>query len=223
VKGCFTKQRVKMSTETVPVEKEAVIEAPIEQDVQSDTVESQQEAPQQEAEQEQHVPLSALQKERRKRQEIEQELRWTKEQAAQKQQPQEPDESRYEAVTKEELGTVRKQIVRDVQESNWVKENPDKAAEVNDRLADFLKQRPNLASAIEGAVNRYEEAWLLMNALSPKQKAALKPSSQVRKDAPGSPAAVPKAAAINQVVDFSQMSDSEFNAWRKSQRAKKRS
>jgi hypothetical protein len=207
-----------MSTETVPVEqeKEPVIEAPVEQAQES--VAEAPEAPAQE--EEQKVPLSALQKERRKRQEIEQELRWHKEQNAPKPQPQEPDESRFEAVTKEELGTVRKQIKREFQEEDWVKENPEKAEEVNERLAEFLKQRPNLAPAIEGAVNRYSEAWTLMNALSPKQKAALKPSQQ-RKDAPGSPAAVPKAAALNQVVDFSNMSDEEFNAWRKGKRKKR--
>lgn len=168
-----------------------------------------------------HVPLSALQKERRKRQEIEQELRWHKEQMMAKPSPvQEPDESLYEAATKEDLGKVKQQVIRDVHESTWIRSNPEKAAEVNEKLAEFLKQRPNLASAIEAAPNRYEEAWTLMDALTPKQKLALK-SAPVRKEAPGNPAAVPKAAALNQAVDVMSMTDSEFNAWRQSQRKRR--
>jgi len=204
-----------MSTETVPVQEETI------QEVVDPAVEQEQpeaESIAQEEIREEQVPLSALQKERRKRQEMEHELRWHKEQmmAKKAEVDQEPDESLYESVTKEDLGKVKKQLFREVEESNWIKSNPERAAEINDRLPEFLKQRPNLASAIEGATNRYEEAWELMDKLSPRQKAALR-NPVVKKDAPGNPAAVPKAAAMNQAVDFMQMSDSEFNAWRKSQ------
>lgn len=212
-----------MSTETVPVQEEVVEqvnEAPVDQAPEQESpVEEQQQLHEQ---QEERVPLSALQKERRKRQEIEAELRWSKEMMMQQKssEPQEPDDSIYEAATKEDLGKVKQQVMRDVQESSWIKNNPEKAAEVNEKLQEFLKQRPNLASAIEGAVNRYEEAWELMDKLSPKQKAALR-APPIRKEAPGSPAAVPKAAAINQTVDVMGMSDSEFNAWRQSQRKRR--
>ena len=204
-----------MSTETVPVQEETI------QEVVDPAVEQEQpeaESIAQEEIREEQVPLSALQKERRKRQEMEHELRWHKEQmmAKKAEVDQEPDESLYESVTKEDLGKVKKQLFREVEESNWIKSNPERAAEINDRLPEFLKQRPNLASAIEGAQNRYEEAWELMDKLSPKQKATLR-QPVVKKDAPGNPAAVPKAAAMNQAVDFMQMSDAEFNAWRKSQ------
>ena len=209
-----------MSTETVPVQEEAATEV-VEPVIEQEPVE----APEPE-QKEEHVPLSALQKERRKRQEIEQELRWHKEQMmARKPEPApEPDDSLYEAATKEDLGKVRQQIVKEVQEANrakeeasWIKHNPEKAAEINERLSDFLKQRPNLASAIEGAQNRYEEAWELMDKLTPRQKASLKPSP-ARKEAPGNPAAIPKGAALNEALNFSAMTDAEFNAWRKSQR-----
>ena len=205
-----------MSTETVSVQEEAVEEVV---DVAVEQEQPEAEAPAQEQVKEEHVPLSALQKERRKRQEMEQELRWHKEQLmARKPEPEpEPDDSLYEAATKEDLGKVRRQIVREVQEANWIKANPEKAAEINEKLSDFLKQRPNLAPAIEGAQNRYEEAWELMDKLTPKQKSALRPA-QVRKDAPGNPAAIPKGAALNEAINFSAMTDAEFNAWRKSQR-----
>lgn len=210
-----------MSTDTVPGQNndvpEEVVEQPVVQEAQPEEVAAEPEQPKEE-----RVPLSALQKERKKRQDAELELKWHKEQAmlAQRATPSEPDESLYETVTKEDLGKVKQQLFRDVQESAWIKANPEKAADINEKLSEFLKQRPNLASAIEAAPNRYEEAWELMDKLTPKQKAALRPAA-VKKDAPGNPAAVPKAAALNQAVDVMQMSDSEFNAWRQSQRKRR--
>ena len=198
-----------MSTDTVPVQNEVVDEV-VEQAIEQ--VQPEDQDSEQEQVQEERVPLSALQRERRKRQETERELQWHKEQmmAKKAELPSEPDESLYESATKQDLGNVRKQVIREVYENAWIKSNPEK-------LTEFLKQRPNLASAIEGAQNRYEEAWELMDKLSPKQKIALK-SAQARRDSPGNPAGIPKAAALNQSVDVMKMSDSEFNAWRQSQR-----
>ena len=215
-----------MSAETVPVQSQVAIEDEVAEQAEIENQIDQQEAEapsQQEQAREERVPLSALQKERKKRQELEQELRWHKEQMMQQkaaQAPPEPDESLFEAATKEDLGKSQQQIIRAVEERSWIKNNPERAQEVNEKLAEFLKQRPNLASAIEGAPNRYEEAWELMDKLTPKQKAALRPAP-LKKDAPGSPAAVPKAAALNQAVDVMNMSDSEFNAWRQSQRKRR--
>ncbi len=221
-----------MSAETVPVhdqnddveEPEVTFESPIDTATQENLdVQPTERAPPKE----EHVPLSALQKERRKRQEVEQELRWHKEQMMRQtpSSPPEPDESLQEPTTREELGKFRKEfkkeVKREVAEEEWVKENPEKVAEINDKLQEFLKQRPNLARAIEDAPNRYEEAWTLMDALTPKQKAALRPSPMQKKEAPGNPGAVPKAAAMNQSVDVMSMTDSEFNAWRNSQRKRR--
>ena len=214
-----------MSAETVPVqneveEQEVLAENPIESANDQIDNESPIEQPREE-----HVPLSALQKERRKRQEIEQELRWVKEQSMRQQRAsetqEEPDESHLEPATREELGRSEQKIIRSVEERSWIKNNPEKAEEVNEKLAEFLKQRPHLAAAIEGAPNRYEEAWVLMDALTPKQKAALRPAAAPRKEAPGNPSGGPKAAALNQAVDVMNMSDSEFNAWRNSQRKRR--
>lgn len=206
-----------MSTETVSVSedvKEEVLEQPIEQ-VEGLEVD----APIEGRDKEHHVPLSALQKERKKRQEVELELKWHKEQMQQKPaQAPVPDDSIYEAATKEDLGKSQQQVIRAVEERSWIKNNPEKAEEVNSKLTEFLKQRPNLASAIESATNRYEEAWELMDKLTPKQKAALRPSTAAKKDSPGSPGSVPKAAAINQAVDVMCMSDTEFAAYRQAKR-----
>lgn len=211
-----------MSADTVS-EQENVVEQAIAEVSQAEEVQPEENREEQIQEQprEEQVPLSALQKERRKRQEIESELRWVREERIRQQRAeeasQEPDESQYEPATREELGKAEKKILRSVEERSWIKQNPEKAAEVNEKLSEFLNQRPHLAAAIDGAPNRYEEAWMLMDALTPKQRLALKPVAAPKKDAPGSPSGTPKAASLNHAVDVMTMSDSEFNAWRKSQ------
>jgi len=163
------------------------------------------------------VPLHALQKERRKRQEIEAENRWLKEQQQRKADTvPEPDESKYESATKEDLGKTEEQILRKVEERHWIKNNPEKFEKINDLLPEFLKRRPNLAAAIEGAPNRYEEAWELMDKLSPKEQQKLK--TIPKRDAPGAPGSVPKGAVLNQSVDVMAMNDAEFSAWRQSKK-----
>jgi len=168
------------------------------------------------------VPLSALQKERKKRQELELELQWERQRQAQlqTQQPQQEDNSRYESATREDLSKAQNEIVRVVEEKSWIKNNPEKYEKLNEYLPDFLKQRPNLASAINSATNRYEEAYTLMEALTPKQQQQLKVTPK-KKEAPNSPGGIPKAAALNQAVDVMTMSDSEFSAWRSSQKKRR--
>ena len=118
-----------------------------------------------------------------------------------------------------DLGKAKSALKREIQEENWARENPDQFRKINEDLPEFLKLRPNLASAIESSTNRYEEAWELMTALSPKQqqKVAQKP----KQDAPGSPSGVPKAASMSENVDLMNMSDSEFNTWRQQQRGRR--
>ena len=112
-------------------------------------------------------------------------------------------------------------MMRDAEEKTWIRQNQEKAEIVNEKLTNFLKQRPNLAAAIEAAPNRYEVAWELMDKLTPKQKAALSSQAATKKDTPNSPSGVPKAAAMNQAVDVMNMSDSEFAVWRKSKRSRR--
>ena len=194
-------------------------EAPVEETQALDNAEEKAEV-----QQEQNVPLSALQKERRKRQDAEAELKMYREHQLKQMQeanPQEEDESQYEPVTKAELKKQQLQIMREVEEKTWIRKNPEKAEVINEKLANFLKQRPNLAAAIEAAPNRYEEAWELMDKLSPRQKAALNNPQATKKVTPNSPSGIPKAAAMNQAVDVMSMSDSEFAAWRKSKRSRR--
>ena len=170
------------------------------------------------------VPLSALQKERKKRQELELELQWERQRQERERSPKpEPveDETRFESATREDLAKTQEETVRILEERLWIKSNPEKYERINEFLPQFLKQRPNLASAINSASNRYEEAYTLMEALTPKQQQQIKASAAPKKEAPHAPTGVPKAAAMNQAVDVMSMNDSEFLAWRKEQRRRR--
>jgi hypothetical protein len=181
------------------------LEAHVEQEVAQEIV------------QETKVPLSALQKERRKRQEHEAELQMERDQ---RQKSCQPDESQYEPVTKADLGAQTNDILRQVEEKSWIKNNPEKYQKLNENLENFLRQKPHLAEALKHAPNRWEEAWELMSALTPKQQTQLK-TNPIKKEAPGSPSGIPKAAAMNQAVDVMSMSDAEFTSWRQSQKKRR--
>jgi len=165
------------------------------------------------------VPLSALQKERLKRKELELENQWMKQKYAQPaQSPIEEDNSRYESATKEDLHVSRDEAIREIEERLWIRQNPEKYEKINDFLPNFLKQRPNLASAINQAGNRYEEAYTLMEALTPRQQQQVKQAAPPRKESPNSPGGMPKAAAMNASVDVMKMSDKEFSDWKAAQK-----
>jgi hypothetical protein len=171
------------------------------------------------------VPLSALQKLREKKKELELELQWERQRNAQQaqasQKPPEEDNSRYESATREDLSRSQEEAVRIIEEKLWIKQNPEKFEKVQEYLPQFLKQRPNLASAINLASNRYEEAYELMDKLTPKQQQQLAKPQPPKKEAPNAPGGVPKAAALNETIDVMSMSDSEFAAWRSSQKKRR--
>lgn len=173
------------------------------------------------------IPLSVAQKLREKKRELELELQWERQERQRLMQsqapskPQEEDNSRYESATREDLHRSREETVRDVEERLWIKQNPEKKQRIDEYLPQFLKQRPNLASAINQASNRYEEAYELMDKLTPKQQQQLAKAPIPKKEAPNAPSGVPKAAALNEAVDLMGMNDTEFTAWRNSRRKRR--
>ena len=189
------------------------------EEVVAPEVQETPDAPEVEEQNQDKVPLHALQKERKLRQEAQMELKWFKEQQAKAVvPPPEPDDSRYESVTREDLAKFKEETLRDSEERRWIRENPERYEKVNELLPEFLKRRPNLSTAIAAASNRYEEAWELMDKLSPKEQQKLRSAPTPRKDAPGSPASVPKGAAMSQAVDVMTMNDQEYSAWRAAQK-----
>lgn len=169
------------------------------------------------------IPLSVAQKLREQKRDLELQLQWERQRNAQAatQKPPEEDNSRYESATREDLSKAQEEAIRVIEERLWIKSNPEKYEKVNDFLPNFLKQRPNLASAINSATNRYEEAYTLMEALTPKQQQQIKAVAAPKKEAPNAPTGIPKAAAMNQTVDVMSMSDTEFAAWRQSQKRRR--
>ena len=170
------------------------------------------------------VPLTALQKEREKRKEAELQAQWERQERMRLQtqeKPPEEDNSRYESATKEDIELSQQRALKAFEEKMWMKQNPDKVQQLEELLPTFLKQRPHLARAIEDAPNRYEEAYILMEALSPKQQTELKKAVKPKAEAPNSPGSVPKAAVLNDAVDVMNMSDQEFAAWRRSKQKRR--
>ncbi len=165
------------------------------------------------------VPLSALQKVKEKKRELELELQWERQRNAQKAPEPEEDTTRYESATKEDLGRSQDETLRILEERLWIKQNPDKYEEIEQNLTQFLKQRPHLGLAIKHSTNRYEEAYTLMTALSPKQQKQMK--APVKNVAPNAPSGVPKAASLNHAVDVMSMNDKEFAEWRQSQKKRR--
>lgn len=169
------------------------------------------------------VPLSALVKERKKRQEVEQEnkayrelnIKKLREEAA----PAE-DESQYEPITKADFEKKKFEMMQAIEENQWIKHNPEKAQVIHEKLTDFLNTKPHLKVALNQCVNRYEEAWDMMGRYIDKPKAVVK-QAPVTKAAPGSPSGVPRGAGLNQSLDLMSMSDSEFNTWRSTQRKRR--
>lgn len=200
----------------------------VEQVDQVEQVDDTQSDNSEESREEQMVPVSAIQKERRRRQESEAarqraeiEAQYLREQFNKPQAQEEEDDSLYETTTRKDLIQSTKaaefNVIRAVEERRWEQEHSEKVDYVNENLKEFLNKRPNLRSAINDSVNRYEEAFTLMQALTQKQRREIE-QPKPKKQAPNSPAAVPKAAAMNQAVDVMSMSDEEFNQWRASKR-----
>tara|TARA_R110002126_G_scaffold3502_10_gene20047 strand:- start:1062 stop:1670 length:609 start_codon:yes stop_codon:yes gene_type:complete len=199
------------------MENQETVKPELEVDRTSEALAEQpQEAQEVVQEEETMVPLHAVQKERRRRQDAEQELRALRDHQAKANEPE--DTSRYESATKEDLGNAKSAWKRELNEENWARENPDKFQKINDDLPEFLKLRPNLASAIDESANRYAEAWELMSKLTPKQQQQQQIAQKPKAPAPGSPSGIPKAASMSETVDLMNMSDSEFNSWRQQRR-----
>ena len=191
-------------------------------DMQQDVAEDQSGESEQQSKQ---VPLEALQKERRKRQEAEMNAAYQYQQLQQLQQQyqapvEEDDDRKYQAATQEELDQKQRQTLQLIEEKIWTAANPEKRKRVDEELKTFLEQRPHLRVAINSCENRYKEAFELMDALTPKQQQQLR-QQPVKREAPNSPASVPKAVAMNAAVNVMSMSDKEFSEWRNSQRSRR--
>src|SRR3954469_18635402 len=82
------------------------------------------------------IPLSVAQKLREQKRELELELQWERQRNAQAnaaaQKPPEEDNSRYESATKEDLIRSREESIRDFEERQWIKNNPEKKQRIDE-------------------------------------------------------------------------------------------
>ncbi len=218
--------------ETVQPPLDETMKEALQEDVYEDHHPAEAEA-EVEQKEETKVPLSALQKERKKRQELEHDkIRYETENRILREQQsraivpeQKEDETQYESATRKEVRTglsqTKDEILREVEERLWVRQNQEKFEFARENLEKFLQQRPNLRDAIASAPNRWEEAYTLMEALTPKQQSQMRSPAPPKREAPGNPAGVPKAAAINQAVDVMSMTDKEYSDWRQQQKRRR--
>lgn len=126
-------------------------------------VSEQPEVESQEEHQEQKmVPLTALQAERRKRQELEAKVQVYDELVrANQQQKQEPEEEENpnELVEKKTLKETTATTKREILETLYQDMNPEAVQKINKYLKPILEKKPWLASTVETAQNRYARAY----------------------------------------------------------------
>lgn len=139
-------------------------EETLEQD-QLATASEQPEVEHQEEHQEQKmVPLSALQAERRKRQDSEAKAQLYQEylvraQQAQQQQEQPEEEDPSALVERQHLKQNTAEAKREILETLYQDMNPDAVQKINKYLKPILEKKPWLAQSVDTAQNRYARAY----------------------------------------------------------------
>lgn len=205
--------------------KEEVIQEATEE-VAEGSQETTQDNIQEELEEVKHVPLRVLQKERRKRQELEARLAVIEEQQRNMQNATSDEEDEYETLTKKEYKDREKELLRRLEEkqrlkeeNSWITRNPDKAEVIDEKLEEFLKNRPNFVSVVQNASNRYEQAWELLEKFTPQKNVT---KAKPVKNIPKAVNKVSKISAMNTNVDLMSMTDDEYFAWRRAQQKRRR-
>jgi len=175
-------------------------------DSEEQEVVQEQESPPQETPR--TVPLEALEAERRKRQELEHQLRSMQ---ASKPAEAEEDDDDEEFITKAELKKRLKEATfgnkREVMEEAFCSANPQAVALINKNLEAIIKRKPWLAQTIESAPNRYARAYEIVQDYSPKEETApakkfRDPAAEAKKivenaSKPGNPATIAKPANMS--------------------------
>lgn len=170
----------------------------------------------QEQPQERTVPLSALEAERKKRQEAELRAFYAEQQRMQQPQPQQKDEDEddYTRQLKASLLSKIKEETRKEREQEFLRRNPDAVSRIEAELPEILKKRPSLAFAIQNAENKYEEAMAIIEDYSTKRN-----DTQRRIEAnsmkPGTPTGAAKSAKLSKSEMIANMSSQDFHQWRK--------
>jgi hypothetical protein len=172
---------------------------------------------------ERQVPLSALEAERQKRQERDEENRYLRELATQQkaqlesmqQRPAAQDNSDEDLVNKRDLRQFKDQLSkedfiqmkREIAEESFKDANPEAIRQIDMHLKEIIERKPWLAETIERAPNRYSRAYEIVQDYAPALKANAAAKQSKAEDAkrivdnskkPGTPAVVGKPANMSQ-------------------------
>lgn len=167
---------------------------------------------------ERQVPLSALEAERQKRKEREEENRYLRELAMQQkaqlesvQQKAKPqDEGDEDLVNKRDLKQFKErlskeefaQMKREIAEETFKDANPEAIRQIDMHLEEILKTRPWLADTINQAPNRYSRAYEIVRDFAPVIQAKQNKAEDAKRivensKKPGNPATVGKPANMS--------------------------
>lgn len=175
------------------------------------------------------VPLTALQAERRKRQEeqqmrqevtarmalLEQQLQRQKEEA----EPEDPEAILTKGDYKEDKALSKRELREEIYQEN----NPEKVTEINRYLKQILEKKPWLAASLDSAPNRYSRAHEIISDYkhlvedTGVKKSASSDAKRIVENSkkPGSPVAVGKSAQPDGVSFLKSMQGKkEFREYR---------
>ena len=179
------------------------------------------------------VPLEALEKERKKRQEAEVQARLyeelVKRAQEEKKAPAEDSEDDEELVNRKDLKQFHQRLTqeefaaikREVAEETFKESRPEAVKMVNDHLKDILEKKPWLADSIQNAPNRYARAYEIVQDYMPQVKQATSKSQEAKKiienaSKPGSPAAAGKPQNLSGADYLKSIGGTkEFSEYRK--------
>jgi hypothetical protein len=168
---------------------------------------------------ERQVPLSALEAERQKRQEREEENRYLRELALQQKAQLEArqrdesskDDGDEDLVNKRDLKQFKDrlskedfaQMKRDISEEAFKDANPEAIKQINMHLKEIIDRKPWLAQSIESAPNRYSRAYEIVQDYAPAAAAKQSKADDAKRivdnsKKPGNPVAMGKSANMSQ-------------------------
>lgn len=199
-------------------------------------VAQQEEAPhaQNQADEPKTVPLEALQAERRKRQDVEQNYKNYQELVKRLDQqkeapPKASEEDEEELVSRKDLKDFQQNLTteqffalkREIAEESFKETQPKAIKAINENLKQILEQKPWLADSIDKATNRYARAYEIVqdyNSLLAGQQTKKSDANRVVENAqkPGSPAATAKSSQLSGPDYLKSIAGtSEFREYRK--------
>lgn len=167
------------------------------------------------------VPLSALEAERRKRQDMEAKAHMLQQHLLEAKQD-EPEDDPHALVEKGAFKQATEETKRQIREEVFLDTHPEAVPNINKYLDKILEKKPWLADSVANAPNRYARATEIINDFKhlveePKKSQAAADAERIVKNAnkPGSPVEIAKSANADKVSYLKQIQGTkEFRDYR---------